>query len=533
MRGRVNQARCISILCCSLLIWLAGCAGKGPLRGKLPEEVVRPRHSVVLFLCDGVNADLLEQGCREGWLPNIDLRFCQRGAHVQDAISIHPSITYAVLATVLTGEDPADHQIPGNRWFDPEQRVLRNYVCVRNYCSINGDSDAETIYEMIAPAYSMSVQSPLSRGVSHNIANWAQSGVRWYFRDYPGVDALTAKTVELVAHEATRAGQWPALLTLYFPGLDTVGHRSGASSPEYHAALVNLDLHIGRVCDWLEGQGLLQTTYLVLVSDHGIADVDPSRYVDLVQALQRAGGRVTHKSCQHHPYAWRRRHFDQFDQVIAYEDGRCALVYFPGQMGWSQRPTPEAVEERLTSGPPESQLWNLNGIDLVGYLASDHEAVIRSPVGQARIVERVDGESSEYAYVPNPDDVLGYMENPELASFVAAGFHDCREWLVATCTADVPALVPDLVPLLRERRMGQAVIFAAAGCNFVPNQCGGHGGIRRREMRIPVMVAGPGIQAGGVVECARAVDLVPTIMELLDLEPPTDLPGVPIDFPHV
>ena len=533
MRNLASTRRFAAVLCTAILVWLSGCAGKGPLRQELADHVERPPRSVVLFLCDGVNADLLEEGCGAGWLPNIEQRFCQGGTRVQNAITIHPSITYASVTTLLTGLEPPEHRIPGNRWFDPQQRLLRDYAYIATYVSVNEDTDAETVYELIAPAYSMSVQSPLRRGVSDNIANWAQSGVRWFFRDYPGVDALTAKTVELVARRANRAGQWPALLTLYFPGLDSVGHERGATSPEYHAALLNLDLHVGRVCDWLEEQGLLSTTYLLLVADHGMIDVDPCRHVDLVQALQQTGASLTHQPCQNVPYERRRRHFDKFEQVITYEDGRCAFVYFKGPSGWDQRPTTAAVHERLTSLPPEWQLWNLDGVDLVAYLADDDEAILRSARGEARVIERLDGETAVYRYVPSPDDVLGYLENPELAAFVNAGFHDAREWLAATCTDDVPALVPDIVPLLHEPRVGQAIVFAAAGCSFVADQPGGHGGIRRGEMRVPLMIAGPDIQPRGVIECARTVDVVPTIMTLLDVEPPTELPGVPVDLPHL
>jgi hypothetical protein len=512
-----------AILAASFLpVALSGCAGSGPLAVELRHDVLRPDPAVVLFLCDGVQPELLERGCREGWLPNIQRRFVLGGTRVEHAIAVSPAITYCATTSILTGALPGLHRIPGNRWYDPQRRLFRDYGTIRYYRAVNEDSPAPTLYERIAPRFSTSIQAAFMRGVSDNIANWAQSGVRWFFGAYTAVDALTAKTVELVASRANARRQWPDLLTCYFPGLDSVGHEHGPESAEYRAALVNLDHHVGRVCDWLESQGLLETTFLVLVSDHGMLQNDTNGYVDLFHLIRDGWGlRATDRVDQDEPLERRRRYFDRYDTVVEYQDGRCALLYFAGPGGWDERPSPELVIRRLASVPKGRELWNLSGVDVVAYLAGDDEAVLRSSRGTASVRRRGGEAGWQFCYVPDPDDVLGYLSDPELAAFVADGFHDSRAWLRATCRQEFPDIVPQIISLLHEPRAGQVIVYAAPGYTFV-SQAGGHGGLRRAEMRVPLYFAGPGIKPGGSITCARQVDVVPTVLDLLGADVPQD-----------
>ena len=509
---------------------VGGCAGLGPLRAELSEDVTRPHPGVIILLCDGLSPDLVSQGVDEGWLPNIEKRFVAAGTRVEHAVTAVPSITYGAITTILTGVTPATHGIPGNHWFDPRERMFRNYATIASYRHINGDFSVPTIYECIDPLVSSSIQAAHIRGVTDNIANWAQSGVRWFFKVYTGVDALTATTIELVAERANRRGNWPALLTCYFPGVDTIGHRSGVSSDRYRAAAKHFDHHLGRICDWLEAQGLLEDTYLVLLSDHGMVDVNPGGCIDLMYLVRDVWGRnATDRMFQEGTYAQRSHHFDRYDTVVCWQDGRRASLYFAGEAGWSETPSCETVAEIMTAPEPEDQLWNVEGVDIVAYLAGENEAIIRSGQGEARIVERESESGIEYRYVPVPDDVLGYLEDDDLAAFVAAGFHESRDWMIATSGQTYPDLVPHIVPLLRHRRFGRVLVFTAPGYSFNA-ELGGHGGVRREEMEMVMMFAGPGITSGATLDCARSVDIVPTLMTWLGVELPEDgsLDGVPL-----
>lgn len=495
---------------------LLGCGPGGPLRTRLHAEVERPARGALLFIADGVSVDLLRQGCRAGWLPNIQRRFVAGGTTVQHAVTVFPTITYGVLTTYATGLTPATHNVPGNRWFDREARLHRNYGVIKHYRAVNGDFAQPTIYERLQPAATASIQNAIKRGVTHNFANWAVSGTMWFFGNYTAVDKLTATTIERVARWANSRREWPTLLTCYFPGGDSIGHLHGASSRRYREAVEHVDHQIGRVCDWLEREGLVETTYLVFVSDHGMVDVEER--VDLTGFLRKEWGRaVTDKPIQDGSMAQRKRYFGRFDTVVAYGSGRFANVHFAGAVGWDSVPEPDSVRALLEDPPSGAHLWDLPGVDMVVYALAENEIALRNRRGMSRIARRTGPEGPEYRYIPLPDDVCGYLEDAALGQFVAAGFHHERAWLRATAGQTYPDLVPHLGPLLRSPRVGQTMLFLAPGYSFDPER-GGHGGLHRDEVCIPMMFAGPGIEAGGTLAFGRAVDVVPTLLELLGCE---------------
>lgn len=492
-----------------------GCGPGSSLSVKLEPQVARPARGVVLFICDGMSADRLEEGCRAGWLPNFEKRFVAGGTGVEHAITCVPSITYAVLTSFVTGMEPARHGVPANEWFDPRLRLWRKYAVIAHYRKVNSDFCQPTIYERLQPMVSLSIQNAVHRGATWNVANWAQSGVRWFFRDYTAVDKLTATTLEHVAGWANRHAIWPDFLVCYFPGLDSVGHARGVDSSEYREALEHLDFQVGRICDWLEAENLLGTTTLILVSDHGMAPTDAGGRVDLETILRRdMKRRVAARPHQDAPFEARDQHFRRLDTALTVSAERFAAIHFAGRLSWDHPVGFEELNRILEIPPCGKRFWDYPGVDLLAFRVDENTAEIRSPRGSARIEARVGEHGEEYRYVPEPNDPLGYLENAELAGFIATGFHAPREWLAATCGETYPDVVPRLLPLLRHPRTGQVVLFAARGYTF-GREKSGHGGIHRDEMRIPMYFAGPGIPGGGRIPLAHATDLAPTILEWL------------------
>jgi hypothetical protein len=520
--GRRAGTTVAAALALLALVVIAGCGHGGPLRVDLEPDVRRPAPGVVILLVDGLAAGTVERGCREGWLPNIKARFREQGLRVEHATACVPTITYAAITTLMTGVGPGRHQITGNAWFDPLKSMFREYRLIRTYDWVDQDHDFPLIYELIQPAASAVIQTVHRRGATRIYDNWAVSGVMWYFKDYTAVDKLTASTVDRVARWANRRGEWPTLLTCYFPGLDSIGHRFGISSERFRAAAEHVDHQIGRICDWLERQGLLETTYVVLVADHGMVDVRPEGHVDLARLLvERWGRNLAREERQDGPRREREAYFARFDTVIA-DRGRAAFIHFRGADGWRRPPTPGAVEQILCSPTCGEPLWDIPGVDLLAYKADGEKVALRSRRGRAYIRRTGVGRRSQYAYVPDPDDVLGYLHDDDVREFVAAGAHPSRAWLQPTGGQEYPDLVPRLFELMQTRRAGQVAVFAEPGYSFVRER-GGHGGVCKEEMLIPLMIAGPGVVPGSTIDAARAEDLVPTLLDLLNVEVDEDL----------
>jgi predicted AlkP superfamily pyrophosphatase or phosphodiesterase len=63
----------------------------------------------------------------------------------------------------------------------------------------------------------------------------------------------------------------PRLVTLYLDDVDLAGHWYGPDSSQVREAIVHTDAQLGRLLDGLRRRRLLETTNLVVVSDHGMA----------------------------------------------------------------------------------------------------------------------------------------------------------------------------------------------------------------------------------------------------------------------
>jgi hypothetical protein len=86
---------------------------------------MNPRR-VVYIVIDGLRTEAFEQAAASGRAPALTF-LRDRGHYVRDSVAAFPSITPCATATLITGETPDRHGIPGQCWYDRgEQRVV-NY----------------------------------------------------------------------------------------------------------------------------------------------------------------------------------------------------------------------------------------------------------------------------------------------------------------------------------------------------------------------------------------------------------------------
>ncbi len=82
-----------------------------------------------------------------------------------------------------------------------------------------------------------------------------------------------------------------AFMTLYFEAVDTVGHHDGPDSAGLNQALANVDAALARLVAGLKARGVYDKVNLVIVADHGMAQVSPDRvlYLDDFTPLAEIG----------------------------------------------------------------------------------------------------------------------------------------------------------------------------------------------------------------------------------------------------
>ena len=81
---------------------------------------------VVYIIIDGMGTDAFEQATASGRAPALAF-IKERGSYVRDSVAIFPTITPAATSSLVTGEVPARHGVPGMCWYDRSAERYVNY----------------------------------------------------------------------------------------------------------------------------------------------------------------------------------------------------------------------------------------------------------------------------------------------------------------------------------------------------------------------------------------------------------------------
>ncbi len=509
---------------------LGGCLGDEPPEVVLAPQVARPDPAAVVFFVDGLDLTVLQEMLDAGQLPTIERHFVRGGTWVTHAAASYPTITYANSASFVTGLWPGHHGITGNRWFDRYSLIFQDYGYIATYQAVNDDLVPPTLYEMLHGEFTAVISNPFNRGATRPIDNWMSMGVAWHFELHDIINQLAVVRLELLAELANETGRWPRLILTYFPTPDTVGHAKGSDSELYREVLISVDRRMGQFLAALEQAGLYETTHRILISDHGHMPTPVGQMFDLERWLEcKLGVKVrTGDYGADKGYADRVKHFAPARVVAVVGGQRRASLHLRTGEHWWQRPGPEQIEAfartfgtgpaRRASADFTALLAGLPGVDLVAWPMGPDVVRVRDSRGVGQVTRSVGPEGKRYAYtVIQGRDPLAYTACPDTAELMARGSHDSHTWLEASATSARPDAVPQLLEVFDSPRSGDVMLFALPGWAFRPGEAGGHGGLTRAEILVPLLFGGPDIPAGGRLHAARTVDLTPTVLGLLGL----------------
>ncbi len=498
-----------------------GCVPDAPPRIELKPGTAVPDRCALVIWIDGVGRDEFDGLQRAGRLPNITRYLIDRGVRVRAAVGSYPTITYANNVSFHTGLLPGHHGVVGNKWFDRHRLVFQDYNFIKSYRQVDGDFTAPTVHELLAGELTASILTPVRRGAGRNIDNWASAGISWYFGLHANVNRLTTARFELIADVANRSGRWPAFILAYFVTPDTLGHAHGASDRRYTEMILDVDRQVGHICQAYERAGLLERTYLTLVSDHGF--VDTPRHCDVAEFFRKRLKVPTRSALygQDVPLEKRLAHFAGARVVVAAGGNRRCSIHLRAGEHWWQRPTAEQIDRfACAGGAPRRSLpavlAELPGTQLVMVRRGPDSVRVQDRCGTG-VIDRIRRQGRKlYRYrVIEGTDPLGHASVGEAAALMDGGHHDAEAWLRATLQTPHPDAVVQLVELNDSVRNGDVTLFAHAGWDFAPGDRGGHGGLLRQEILVPWIWAGPDLPAGTSIAAARTVDLMPTILHLI------------------
>jgi predicted AlkP superfamily pyrophosphatase or phosphodiesterase len=210
---------------------------------ELPAEPATPLTSgdiehVVIISMDGVRPDAID----EADTPNLD-RLIAQGAYSRHAQTIDPSFTLPSHTSMLSGVAPKKHGI------------VEALPCIG--CRLT-----------IGPTiFSVAQEAGLSTGMVFGKEKLNYIALPGTVDELFGVDAYDPEVLD----EALTVIQesMTNILFIHFPDTDRVGHAYGWMSPNYLYAVSHMDGSIGKIVDTLDSEGYLDTTLLIIQSDHG------------------------------------------------------------------------------------------------------------------------------------------------------------------------------------------------------------------------------------------------------------------------
>jgi len=253
---------------------------------------------VVLVDIDGIRRDTFEHAYLEEKLPNFarilgtvhDGQGFGTATWFENATAVFPAITMAGQASIFTGVPPSQHSVPGNQWYDRRTNRVIDYFsttgmpCVYGVLLIsvsdcsggfaNRHLEAPTIYEAATRAGKTStvVFNAYWKGATHAVLPTLEEVAGLVHNNVVDYEAFDVTMMDRALESVQRDGL-PDLLTIYFIGVDGIGHLRGTSGQVSYLS-GTVDGQFGRLLDALElaDPQWRTNTQFVITSDHGRTD---------------------------------------------------------------------------------------------------------------------------------------------------------------------------------------------------------------------------------------------------------------------
>jgi len=243
---------------------------------------------VILISLDGFRYDYVDR-----FQPENLLRFISEGTSAEALIPSFPTKTFPNHYSIATGMLPEHHGLVDNSFYEPYKDQVYNMG--------NRDIVQDGYWYGGTPIWVLAEENGLRAASYFFVGSEAPvKGIRpsEYF-DYDGdVPNLTriSKVFEWLQLPDTER---PRMITLYFSDMDQIGHAYGPSNDEkLEAQLHKLDRELGALFEGLKSFDL--PISVILVSDHGMADVHKDKLINLDQLTEGIKARIVNNGALAH-----------------------------------------------------------------------------------------------------------------------------------------------------------------------------------------------------------------------------------------
>lgn len=233
--------------------------------------------TVIVISVDGVRHDYPDM---DSW-PAIT-RIIEQGVRADRLIPVYPSDTLPTNVTIATGTYPDKHGIVGNSFYDHKRGLYA--------------PEADENWLMAEPLWATAER----QGVIAAVYFWIGSETPWRgnvatYRKHP----INVKRKEKV--KVNQILDWldlplkkrPRLIMSHWPGVDALAHMKGPNHPEVAKQIRRQDAQLERLMRGLDERKLWKQTTLIVVSDHGMTEVNKFIFVHKLLTKNGVQARVT------------------------------------------------------------------------------------------------------------------------------------------------------------------------------------------------------------------------------------------------
>lgn len=233
---------------------------------------------LLLISFDGFRADYLTKTDT----PNFDL-LIKNGVLGEGLIPVFPSKTFPNYYAIATGLYPENSGFIGNTMYDPEMNLsfsMGDREQVENPNWYGGE-----------PVWNTVEKNGLNAGTMFWVGSEApiQNMRPTFWKPYDGRMPNEARIDSVIKWMTLGSEKEIDFGTLYFSFVDSEGHRYGPNSEEVVQAIKEADAIIGYMIDQMKSKKLFDSTNIIIVSDHGMAEVSRERLIVLDDLVNMEG----------------------------------------------------------------------------------------------------------------------------------------------------------------------------------------------------------------------------------------------------
>jgi predicted AlkP superfamily pyrophosphatase or phosphodiesterase len=227
---------------------------------------------VVLVSMDGFRWDYQKQFN----LPNLK-QIAKEGSHAKSMKPSYPSKTFPNHYSIVTGLYPDHHGIINNVFYD---------ASLNESFSLSSKTKNDSRFYGGNPIWNLAEQ----QGVKAASFFWPGSDIDnrnpSYYKNYDNKIPYGARIDTVLKWLQLPEKQRPHLVTLYFDQPDHTGHNFGPLSPENKKMVIKMDSIMGALSQRLDQLPIGKQINLIIVSDHGMADISNDKKVAVLNYLK-------------------------------------------------------------------------------------------------------------------------------------------------------------------------------------------------------------------------------------------------------